>query len=90
MSKIINFLTIYEIVWDKRLMVAVVRILDEGWDCANQIAHITIGTRDPQVKPKESNDLLQRWIKAADGEINEIAIEGHKEVDGIVAVVHSS
>lgn len=45
-------------------MAVVVRIDDpEGnWVCANRVAHITIGTRDNSVKPKESNDLLAKWL----------------------------
>jgi tRNA ligase len=57
------------IVWDERLMCIVARILDEGWECVNRYAHVTIGTREAGIKPKESNDLLERWEKEkADGE----------------------
>ncbi|PSR80013.1 tRNA ligase [Coniella lustricola] len=52
------------VVYDGRIMAIVVRLADpEGkWQCVNKVAHITIGTRDNKVKPKESNDLLQRWL----------------------------
>lgn len=46
-------------------MAIVVRLSDvEGnWTCTNSVAHITIGTRDNSVKPKESNDLLEKWLE---------------------------
>ena len=46
-------------------MAIVVRLVDsdDRWKCVNDIAHITIGTRDDGVKPKESNDLLAKWVK---------------------------
>lgn len=52
-------------------MAIVVRLVDpdDRWKCVNDIAHITIGTRDDSIKPKESNDLLAKWLKeGADGE----------------------
>jgi tRNA ligase len=39
------------------------------------------------VKPKESNDLLRRWIEVGSGDdsgIGEVAIEGRVVVDGTV------
>jgi tRNA ligase len=51
------------IVWDSRVMSIVVRILDENWSCANEVPHITVGTAAPSIKPKESNDLLRRWLQ---------------------------
>ncbi|RMZ92455.1 hypothetical protein DV736_g353, partial [Chaetothyriales sp. CBS 134916] len=53
------------LVWDDRIMAFVVRILpaESGgtWPSANPITHITVGTSSPEVKPKESNDLLAFW-----------------------------
>ena len=59
-------------VWDKRVMSIVVRVLpltspqptDDGdqWPCVNDVPHITIGTASPDIKPKESNDVLRRWL----------------------------
>ena len=49
------------VVWDGRVMAMVARLMDEGWKSANEMAHITIGTSSPAVKPKESNDLLAKW-----------------------------
>jgi tRNA ligase len=58
-------------------MAVVVRLSDEEdkWNCVNRVAHITIGTRDDTVKPKESNDLLARWLESganAETKIQEI------------------
>ncbi|ESZ97012.1 fungal tRNA ligase adenylyltransferase [Sclerotinia borealis F-4128] len=80
------------IVWDDRIMAIVARIVDNGWECTNEIAHITIGTRGDDVKPKESNDLLKRWLVEGSGDesrIGEIAIEGRKIVHGAVKGVLS-
>lgn len=80
------------IVWDDRIMAIVARLVDENWECTNNIAHVTIGTRDPSVKPKESNDLLHRWVTEGSGDatgIGEIAVEGRRNVDGWVKGVLS-
>jgi tRNA ligase len=70
-------------------MAIVARLVDEdeNWECVNQVAHITIGTRGDDVKPKESNDLLKRWIEVGSGDdsgIGEVAIKGRIIVDGTV------
>lgn len=70
-------------------MAIVARLVDEdeSWECVNQVAHITVGTRADDVKPKESNDLLKRWIEVGSGDdsgIGEVAIEGRIIVDGTV------
>jgi tRNA ligase len=73
-------------------MAIVARLVDEGWECVNKVAHVTVGTRGPEVKPKESNDLLGRWIENGSGDetgIGEIAIEGRQVVHGIVKGVLS-
>ncbi|KAM5453871.1 tRNA ligase [Microsporum audouinii] len=101
------------LVWDKRIMAIVARILpgptatgvaaasatpgeaEEGellptWPCANEIAHVTIGTANASVKPKESNDLLKRWLEMGAGEqsgIWEARIPSVKVVEGVVGVV---
>ena len=56
-------------------MAIVVRILDENWTCVNPVPHITVGTRDDTVKPKESNDLLKRWLEVGSGEDSGIGDE---------------
>ena len=51
------------------------------WPCANEVPHITIGTASLEVKPKESNDLLVRWM---DGDANgQGAKIWEKEIPGI-------
>ncbi|KAK2831974.1 hypothetical protein FQN49_006982, partial [Arthroderma sp. PD_2] len=99
------------LIWDKRIMAIVARILPgptatgvagattgagdvEGelstWPCANEIPHITIGTANAGVKPKESNDLLKRWLEMGAGEesgIWEAKIPSVKVVEGVVGVV---
>lgn len=73
-------------------MAIVARIIDDGWECTNEVAHITVGTRGNDVKPKESNDLLKRWLAQGSGDgsgIGEIAIEGRKTVQGVVKGVLS-
>lgn len=66
-------------------MAIVVRILDPKWATVNAIAHITVGTRDQSVKPKESNELLARWLQeGTGGDINERAFEPKPAVKGVV------
>ena len=90
------------LVWDNRVMAFVVRILPadgvEGsdavseWPCANAIPHITVGTAAPDVKPKESNDLLRRWVEVGSGGdtgIFEAEVKGVKVIDGVVGLVMS-
>jgi len=76
------------VVWDDRVMCIVARLLDEGWETANEVAHVTVGTAAQDIKPKESNDLLQRWLEngTATG-IGEAEIGGHVEVYGSVKAV---
>ncbi|KAJ1334223.1 tRNA ligase [Microdochium nivale] len=77
------------VVYDERIMAVVVRLVDpEGhWKCVNKVAHITIGTRDDSVKPKESNDLLARWLEKGSGGVTGIGerpIEGRPVLVGTV------
>jgi tRNA ligase len=66
-------------------MAIVVRILDPAWTTTNAVAHITVGTRDQSVKPKESNDLLVRWLQeGTGGNIGERAFEPKPAVKGVV------
>ncbi|ATY66057.1 tRNA ligase [Cordyceps militaris] len=65
------------VVFDQRIMAIVVRIDDKSgtWECANHVAHITIGTRDSTIKPKESNDLLAKWVyDGPDSAIREVVL----------------
>lgn len=68
-------------------MAIVARLVDAGWECVNPVAHVTVGTRGDDVKPKESNDLLKRWLEIGSGDessIGEVAIDGRIVVDGTV------
>jgi tRNA ligase len=68
-------------------MAIVVRLVDPQWTTTNRVAHITIGTRDDGVKPKESNDLLAQWLDAGAGPetvIGERAFEPKPVVRGVV------
>jgi tRNA ligase len=76
-------------------MAIVVRLPDEQWACVNQVPHITIGTRDETVKPKESNELLKRWLELGSGDesgIGDVLIEGsvvlQGEVKGVLSRSH--
>jgi tRNA ligase len=63
------------LVWDDRVMCIVVRLAD--WESTNAVPHITIGTRSHEIKPKESNDLLARWLGGnEDGKIKEHRVSG--------------
>ena len=88
------------VVWDERVMGIVVRILPSeeyhpgsgtDWPCANAIPHITIGTVSPDVKPKETNDLLARWMEGNEEgngpKIWEKEIPGMKVLEGTVKAV---
>ncbi|KAI9884379.1 MAG: hypothetical protein M1823_003833 [Watsoniomyces obsoletus] len=57
---------------------------------ANSISHITLGTANPSIKPKESNDLLARWTEKGSGAetgISELAIDPRVEIQGDVKAV---
>ncbi|KAI9782717.1 MAG: hypothetical protein M1839_004705 [Geoglossum umbratile] len=78
------------IVWDSRVMAIVARLLDaqdKGLGTTNEIAHITVGTADQTIKPKESNDLLHTWLSGGSGEmtgISELEIKGNVMINGSV------
>ncbi|WYZ35235.1 hypothetical protein EsH8_I_001511 [Colletotrichum jinshuiense] len=82
------------VVFDDRVMAIVVRLIDETgqWTCVNDIAHITVGTRDENVKPKESNDLLARWLDKGTGEetgISDVVFDPKPSLQGSVRGVLS-
>ncbi|OHW99456.1 fungal tRNA ligase adenylyltransferase [Colletotrichum incanum] len=82
------------VVFDDRVMAIVVRLVDpsEQWKCTNHVAHITVGTRDDSVKPKESNDLLARWLDkgtGADTGIDEVVFDTKPVLQGTVRGVLS-
>ncbi|KAH9865332.1 hypothetical protein J1614_008915 [Plenodomus biglobosus] len=54
---------------------------------SNDVAHVTVGTASPQIKPFESNALLQRWIKEGSGThtgIGEACVKGSVVLEGSV------
>lgn len=76
------------VVWDDHVMCIVARLLDEGWETSNPIAHVTVGTASQEIKPKESNDLLQRWLESGtETGIGECEVRGHVEVYGSVKAI---
>ncbi|CAM1507390.1 Fc.00g070310.m01.CDS01 [Cosmosporella sp. VM-42] len=82
------------VVFDDRVMAIVVRLIDheDRWQCVNRVAHITVGTRDGSVKPKESNDLLERWLEvgsAAETNIGEVVFKESPTLKGRVTGVLS-
>lgn len=63
------------IVWDKRIICIVVRLLDaeeKGLPSINNVAHITVGTANPDIRPKESNALLAEWLEKGSGDKTQI------------------
>jgi tRNA ligase len=85
------------VIWDDRLMCFVIRLNGSStlqptgeelvFESVNPVAHITVGTASPNIKPKESNDLLQRWLNQGSGGetgIGEIAVKGNVTLDGSV------
>ena len=82
-----------KLVWDGRVMTFVARIypIEAGatWRTVNAVAHITVGTISSEIKPKESNDLLQRWDAGGDApsDIWEKEVPGVKVVDGTLKPV---
>ncbi|KAH6648229.1 RNA ligase-domain-containing protein [Truncatella angustata] len=73
------------VIFDDRIMTIVARISDPQWASVNQVAHVTIGTRDQSVKPKESNDVIARWLQeGASNGIGERAFEPKPVLRGVV------
>jgi tRNA ligase len=86
------------LVWDNRVMCFVVRLVNDDsapapkFETVNKMAHVTVGTSSPAVKPKESNDLLARWLeKGSGGEtgIFEEKVAGNVVLEGSVRGVLS-
>ncbi|KAI4912420.1 hypothetical protein J4E90_005823 [Alternaria incomplexa] len=91
------------IVWDDRIMCFVVRLngsstlqIDSAagttteellFTTVNPTAHVTVGTAAQNIKPMESNALLQRWLNAGSGGdtgIGEISVRGNQVLQGSV------
>lgn len=89
------------LVWDNRVMCFVVRLngstqLEGGetltFDTTNAVAHVTVGTASKDIKPMESNALLQRWLRDGSGDdvgIWELPIKGMVALEGSVKGVWS-
>jgi len=82
-------LILERVVYNNRIMAIVVRIVDDSenkWECVNRVAHITVGSRDASVKPKESNDLLAQWLEVGTGddvtEIKEVVFADKPTIQG--------
>ncbi|KAI9794696.1 MAG: hypothetical protein M1833_007412 [Piccolia ochrophora] len=84
---------IERILWDDRVMCIVVRLLDayeKGFDCTNDIPHVTVGTANPNIKPKESNELLAAWLIKGSGVesgMGELVVEKKVVLEGSVQAV---
>jgi len=79
-------------------MCFVVRLINDGnaagpkFETMNEMAHVTVGTSSPAVKPKESNDLLKKWLHeggGGDSEIREEVVKGNIVLEGSVRGVLS-
>lgn len=62
------------------VMCIVVRLLDESWQTTNNVAHVTLGTATQSIKPKESNTLLEQWLR--DGKTG--GIEDYKILGSVI------
>ncbi|KAK5115955.1 hypothetical protein LTR62_000411 [Meristemomyces frigidus] len=77
-------------VWDERVMAFVVRLSPseaggEQFVSVNPTAHITVGTANEKIKPREANDLLERYFREGTGKgIRELGVQGLVEVEGVV------
>jgi tRNA ligase len=75
-------------------MAIVVRLIDQEnkWYCVSRVAHVTLGTRDSSVKPKESNDMLAKWLESGtggDSDIKEMVLHERPILQGIIKAVPS-
>lgn len=83
------------VVWDGRVMAIAVRLPDadgDGFRSVNEVAHVTMGTANEGIKPKESNELLGRWNEghgSDDGGVSEVKIKGLVVLEGVVKGVLS-
>ncbi|MCJ1443372.1 MAG: hypothetical protein MMC23_003870 [Stictis urceolatum] len=72
------------VVWNARVMCFVVKLLDQEWNsmaaAGGNANHVTVGTADPAIKPKESGDLVRRW--EAGESVGEVQLVGEGEEGG--------
>ncbi|KAF8249361.1 tRNA ligase [Wilcoxina mikolae CBS 423.85] len=78
--------TLEKLVWDGRVMAIVARISESEWECTNEVAHVTIGTANPSIKPVEANKMLVDKWKSGSGNAAEVEL-GNVEVYGTVKAV---
>ncbi|RMZ69216.1 hypothetical protein GMOD_00003153 [Pyrenophora seminiperda CCB06] len=91
------------LVWDDRIMCFVVRLNGAStlqveseagttteqllFTTVNEVAHVTVGTAAPDIKPMESNALLQRWLTEGSGPqsgIGELTVPNKVLLEGSV------
>jgi len=91
------------LVWDDRIMCFVVRLNGAStfqieseagttteqlqFATVNEVAHVTVGTAAPNIKPMESNALLQRWLSEGSGGqsgIGELSVKSNVVLEGSV------
>lgn len=87
------------LVFDDRIMCFVVRlngaatletqgrVAEIPFETVNPVAHVTVGTASADIKPKESNDLLQRWLNEGSGSetgIFDVPVKGNVVLQGSV------
>jgi len=63
---------------------------DALFACSNRVPHVTVGTASRDIKPKESNDLLARWLEVGSGGdtgIREETVRGNVILEGSVTGV---
>jgi len=75
------------LVWDGRVMAISASFVDKGWECANKIPHVTVGTT-VGIKPKESNEMLEgKWKNGGVGveqiDLTAEGIEVTGKVEGV-------
>jgi len=59
-----------KVVWDGRVMAISVKLTPPdgvSLPCLNNVPHVTIGTKTPDIKPKESINMLKGWMN---GKVN--------------------
>lgn len=85
------------LVWDHRVMAFLVRLgpaegSNEHFSSTNKLPHITVGTASSDIKPKESNDLLARWMQEGctpQNGIHDMLVSGNVELEGVVKCILS-
>lgn len=85
------------LVWDGRVMAFLVRLgpaegSNDHFSSTNKLPHITVGTASPDIKPKESNDLLARWMQEGctpQNGIHDMLVAGNVELEGTVKCILS-